>query len=242
MKAKFFLPVALLSFGLMTEAQTKRTFVHPGGLHTEADFQRMREHKNETPWSQSWQEILRDGYAQSTRGNEANYDNIGGGGNRQAAARDAYAAYLNTLRWRIEGTSANADCAVRIMNAWAARCTQASGELFQLPIFAFVQAAEMLRDYPGWKAIGKPGHGHNIGSVMNVVYDSKTGQIGEMGRDLPHAAIGPAFLALMCQIAWNQGDDLYGFDNNRLLRGFEYYCKSNLNNPVPWVTYQWCAT
>lgn len=214
MKAKFFLPVALLSFGLMTEAQTKRTFVHPGGLHTEADFQRMREHKNETPWSQSWQEIL----------------------------RDAYAAYLNTLRWRIEGTTANADCAVRIMNAWGARCTQASGELFQLPIFAFVQAAEMLRDYPGWKAIGKPGHGHNIGSVMNVVYDSKTGQIGEMGRDLPHAAIGPAFLALMCQIAWNQGDDLYGFDNNRLLRGFEYYCKSNLNNPVPWVTYQWCAT
>lgn len=53
MKAKFFLPVALLSLGLMTEAQTKRTFVHPGGLHTEADFQRMREHKNETPWAQS---------------------------------------------------------------------------------------------------------------------------------------------------------------------------------------------
>ena len=103
------------------------------------------------------------------------------------------------------------------------------------------QAVAYFKGGEEWKTIGKPGHGHNIGSVMNVVYDSKTGQIGEMGRDLPHAAIGPAFLAMMCQIAWNQGDDLYGFDNNRLLRGFEYYCKSNLTNPVPWVTYQWCA-
>lgn len=306
MKKRHFIAFAALM--ALSTASAQRTFVHPGGLHTEADFERMRQHKTETPWKESWQQILSDGYSSSSRGNEANYDNIGGGGNRQAAARDAYTAYLNTLRWHIDGTTANADNAVRILNAWANRCTTASGELFQLPIFAMVQAAEMLRNYSGWKtadqekfktlvrnvflpacldfwtnctheswagpaaaanmimgvylddedvynqavayfkggdywkAIGKPGHGHTIGSVMNVVFDSETGQIGEMGRDQPHAILGPAFLALLCQIAWNQGDDLYSFDNNRLLKGFEYYCKYQLNNPVPWITYQWCAS
>jgi hypothetical protein len=51
---------------------------------------------------------------------------------------------------------------------------------------------------------------------------SKTGQSGEAGRDQPHAQGGIRHLAEAAQIAWNQGIDLYGFDNNRLLAGFEY--------------------
>ena len=43
-------------------------------------------------------------------------------------------------------------CAARICNALANTVNVASGELFQLPINNFVQAAEFLRLYPGWKA------------------------------------------------------------------------------------------
>lgn len=71
MKTKVIFFIAMMQAMLIAEAQEKRTFLHPGGLHTEADFQRMREHRYETPWRQSWQEIQGDGYAQSTRGNEA---------------------------------------------------------------------------------------------------------------------------------------------------------------------------
>jgi hypothetical protein len=44
-------------------------------------------------------------------------------------------------------------------------------------------------------------------------------------------------------MAWNQGDDLYGYDNNRFLSGAEYVAKSNLRdangafNSLPFLTY-----
>src|ERR1051325_1066231 len=41
-------------------------------------------------------------------------------------------------------------------------------------------------------------------------------------------------------MAWNQGDDLYGYDNNRLLKGFEYIAKYNLGYEVPFTTYRNC--
>ena len=45
-------------------------------------------------------------------------------------------------------------------------------------------------------------------------------------------------------MAWNQGIDLYGYDNNRFLAGAEYVAKANLKQAdgtfytVPFVTYQ----
>ena len=41
------------------------------------------------------------------------------------------------------------------------------------------------------------------------------------------------------ETAWNQGDDLYGYDNNRFLAGAEYVAKYNLGNDVPFQTYAW---
>lgn len=45
MKTKVIFFIAMMQAMLIAEAQEKRTFLHPGGLHTEADFQRMREHR-----------------------------------------------------------------------------------------------------------------------------------------------------------------------------------------------------
>jgi hypothetical protein len=38
-----------------------------------------------------------------------------------------------------------------------------------------------------------------------------------------------------CEIAWHQGLDLYGYDDNRLLKGFEYTARYNLGESVPFV-------
>lgn len=66
------------------------------------------------------------------------------------------------------------------------------------------------------------------GSVYNSIADN--GQVKEMGRDNVHAMLTLNDLAQMAQLAWSQGDDLWGEDNNRLLRGFEYFCTYNLGH------------
>jgi hypothetical protein len=38
-------------------------------------------------------------------------------------------------------------------------------------------------------------------------------------------------------MAWNQGDDLYGYDDNRFLKGAEYVAKYNLGLNVPYTRY-----
>ncbi|MGM9693771.1 MAG: alginate lyase family protein [Alloprevotella sp.] len=75
------------------------------------------------------------------------------------------------------------------------------------------------------------------GSVYNSI--AEDGQVKEMGRDNVHAMLTLNDLAQMAQLAWSQGDDLWGEDNNRLLRGFEYFCTYNLGyedlHYTPWT-------
>lgn len=71
--------------------------------------------------------------------------------------------------------------------------------------------------------------GGGNGSISNYVIN-ENGQIQESGRDQPHSQLGIGMLAECCAIAWNQGLDLYGFKDNRLLKGFEYTAKYNLGN------------
>jgi hypothetical protein len=47
-----------------------------------------------------------------------------------------------------------------------------------------------------------------------------------------------ALLGAICQMAWNQGDDLFGYDNNRVLRGAEYVAQYNLGADVPYTPYK----
>lgn len=66
------------------------------------------------------------------------------------------------------------------------------------------------------------------GSVVNSI--AENGQCKEMGRDNVHCMLALNALAEMAQMAWNQGDDLYGFLDNRLLKGFEYWCNYNIGH------------
>jgi len=68
-----------------------------------------------------------------------------------------------------------------------------------------------------------------------------SGQCQESGRDQPHTQLGLGLLADTCEIAWQQGLDLYAWDNHRLLHGFEYTAKYNLGENVPFVENRDCT-
>ncbi|MGJ7529762.1 LamG-like jellyroll fold domain-containing protein [Variovorax sp. GB1P17] len=71
------------------------------------------------------------------------------------------------------------------------------------------------------------------GSAPHMVYQLHRGHLGqwqESGRDQGHSTLGIACLASACEMAWKQGDDLYGYWNNRALSGAEYVAASNLQD------------
>lgn len=88
------------------------------------------------------------------------------------------------------------------------------------------------------KAIEFYKNGNDNGTIQNYISDA-TGQIQESGRDQGHSMLGIGALATVCEIAWNQGDDLYSAFNNRLVKGFEYVAKYNLgNDDLPFVIWK----
>jgi hypothetical protein len=85
--------------------------------------------------------------------------------------------------------------------------------------------------------------GAGNGSIRNAVWYLHPGGLGqwqESGRDQGHSLLGPAILGAICEMAWSQGDDLYGYDDNRALKGFEYVAKYNLGDSVPYAAYDNC--
>ncbi|MEP5340960.1 MAG: T9SS type A sorting domain-containing protein [Algibacter sp.] len=62
------------------------------------------------------------------------------------------------------------------------------------------------------------------------------GQCYESGRDQPHSQGGVAHLVETALIAWNQGDDLVSYSNDRLVAGMEYTAEYNLGNNVSWTS------
>lgn len=62
-------------------------------------------------------------------------------------------------------------------------------------------------------------HAYDNGSLSRYV--SETGQCQETGRDQAHAQLGLEAMADICEMAWEQGDDLWGALDNRLMKGFE---------------------
>jgi len=86
-------------------------------------------------------------------------------------------------------------------------------------------------------------HGAGNGSIGNTVWFIHPGGLGqwqESGRDQGHSLLGPAIVGAICEMAWKQGEDLYGYDDSRLLKGLEYVAKYNLGDSVPYEPYDNC--
>ncbi|MGC3992381.1 MAG: alginate lyase family protein [Chthoniobacteraceae bacterium] len=133
-----------------------QTFTHPGGLHTQADLDRMKAMvaAGTHPWIDGWNLLITDSQAQTTYSTHVNANM---GASRQNADLDAHAAYLLAIRWYISGNTAYADKAVSILNAWSTAVNQVptgtdTPGLIGIPIFDFALAAEVLRTYSGWAA------------------------------------------------------------------------------------------
>lgn len=158
--SKFYAVCFLFLLLLASHLTRGQTFIHPGILHTDADFQRMKLklQAGAQPWKSGWDKLIANSHAQL--GYTPNpWEAINRGGSVPQtyvnAMNDAAAAYQCALRWKITGDPNYAAKAVQILNGWAAVCKSVGGSTdgalavgFQG--FAFANAAELVRDYQGW--------------------------------------------------------------------------------------------
>ncbi len=266
-----------------------RNFVHPGGIMTINDLNRVKQHveAKDAPWYPLFTDLQKDAYGNMSRTARGASDIGGSNGNRQRASGDAYAALVDAIEWHVTGNTKYADHAVKMLNAWGSTVKTANDQLFQLPSVTMTLAAEMLRNsdgsfYSGWVDADKAAFLKMVREVLypacksqaetntmtswsapaaaavmgaGILLDDETiyneglaffkdskypgsvsnsiaedGQCKEMGRDNVHCMLALNALAEMAQMAWIQGDDLYGYLDNRLLKGFEYWCDYNIGH------------
>lgn len=81
-----------------------------------------------------------------------------------------------------------------------------------------------------------------IDKLVNYLYAGNPvlGQGQESGRDQGHATLCISLVGAFCQIAYNQGEDLFAYENNKVLALCEYTAKYNLNETVPFTPYTNC--
>ncbi len=161
--------LCMLCFPLWGAAQG---FIHPGALHTQADFDRVKEKLaiGAEPWTAAYKKFKTSPFMnveqrkptpvrRIVRGCGAgcpwlpsgeNLDNYG------IPQDNAHAAYQFALEWKITGDERFAKKAVEYMNAWARTCKDIGGNnnyalAAGLSGYAFANAGELMRDYEGWK-------------------------------------------------------------------------------------------
>ncbi|CCK29778.1 hypothetical protein BN159_5399 [Streptomyces davaonensis JCM 4913] len=81
-------------------------------------------------------------------------------------------------------------------------------------------------------------HGEGLGSIRHaipVLHDDGLGEWLEAGRDQGHALLGVGLMGTFCEMAWNQGIDLYGYDDSRFLKGAQYVAKWAMGGDVPFT-------
>ena len=139
---------------------TNRGFIHPGGLHTQADFDRIKQQlaNGNKKVTEAMNKLRMAEYAQPTAGTYPTESIVRGGSgeNYINTCRGAAIAYQNALRWKIEDNQACAKHAVEVLMKWCNTTKNVTGSSDQFLAFGlygyqFAQAAELMRDYEGWK-------------------------------------------------------------------------------------------
>lgn len=132
--------------------------VHPGALHTQADFERMaaKVKAGAQPWKAGWDRLVANGRSRSTWTPRPLATIVRGGSGQNFAQlhQDVHAAYQNALRWKITGDTAHGNAARDILNAWSATLTAVTGNADRFLAagihgWQLANVGEILRDYPG---------------------------------------------------------------------------------------------
>ncbi|MFC9926026.1 alginate lyase family protein [Streptomyces sp. NPDC127190] len=98
-----------------------------------------------------------------------------------------------------------------------------------LAIGVFCEERTLFEDALRYAAAGA-----GNGSIRHrVVTDAGQGQ--ESGRDQGHEQLAVGLTGDIAQVAWNQGVDLWGYDDHRILAGAEYDARYNLGADVPFT-------
>ncbi|WP_299241796.1 carbohydrate-binding protein [uncultured Aquimarina sp.] len=89
-----------------------------------------------------------------------------------------------------------------------------------------IDSGEHVDTYNTSQGNSIPDYGYNE-VLTNYIYE--TGQCQESSRDQAHVMFGLGLLNSMAEMAWNQGDDLYSYEDDRLLLGLEYSLRYNVS-------------
>lgn len=144
---------------------TTVAMIHPGGLHSQEDFNRVKAEvkAGAKPWNTAYNKLISNSHCQVSYQSHPQVKLIRGGNSReepdpdnyQYAMNDAAAAYQLGLRWKITDDPQYAQAAINILNGWANTCQKVSGDpnvALGAGIYGyqFAIAGELLRDYSGW--------------------------------------------------------------------------------------------
>jgi hypothetical protein len=139
-------------------------FKHPGTLHTDEDFARIKASLYMSPWKEGYDMLTKNKHAGLATIPNPVVKLIRGGNSREEPEPDNYsrafndvaAAYQTALRWKIDGDTTYAEKSIEILNAWASTCTKLSGDPnvylgAGFYGYQFAVAGELMSTYKHWK-------------------------------------------------------------------------------------------
>jgi len=144
-----------LLFFISVQAQTPMKFIHPGGVNgqTELDFVKAKIAARQQPWYGFYNQMKAGAKSGSNAKKQVNSNDNAVAG---PARDDGWKAYCNALTWYFTDQEIYAEQAIAILNAWAIFESFTGGndqDKLQAGWMGaiFGPAAEIMRDYPGWK-------------------------------------------------------------------------------------------
>ena len=141
---------------IMAQGAGAREFVHPGLSYTDDDLCRMREliAKGAEPATTTFEALKSSAYSQVTGGDFADITVIPNGQHNNTIGVDGRKAHDLALLYRLTDDRRFADEALKHINRYNNLTNvsiRGTGPLDGGKIYLLIEAAELLRDYEGWK-------------------------------------------------------------------------------------------